>query len=129
VKHIVRRRIALTFDRVYSDNITQGCAWGALAGWYEPTCQTLLFSYTMSLRHEPQNPQNAQNYRYAYVMNLKPTSINKKCAYIMHSKKKKFRTLDTAHHMVQKPNASMMATPQNLRNPSGVGVWQADLGF
>ena len=36
------------FDRVYSGYITQGCAGGALAGGYEPTCQMLLFSYTHS---------------------------------------------------------------------------------
>ena len=35
------------FDCVYSGYITQGCAGGALVGCYEPTCQVLLFPYTL----------------------------------------------------------------------------------
>jgi hypothetical protein len=34
------------FDCVYLGYTTQGCEGVALAGWYEPTCQVLLFPYT-----------------------------------------------------------------------------------
>ena len=42
------RGLLSRFDCVYSDYITQGCAGGALAGCYEPTCQVLLFPYTLT---------------------------------------------------------------------------------
>jgi hypothetical protein len=35
------------FVCVYFGYITQGCAGGALAGCYEPTCQMLSFPYTI----------------------------------------------------------------------------------
>ena len=41
------RGLLSRFDCVYSDYITQGCLGGALAGCYEPTCQELLFPYTL----------------------------------------------------------------------------------
>jgi len=40
------------FDCVYSGYITQGCTGGALVGCYEPTCQELLFPYTLNLTLE-----------------------------------------------------------------------------
>jgi hypothetical protein len=39
------------FVCVYLGYITQGCAGGAVAGCYEPTCQMLVFPYTPRVKH------------------------------------------------------------------------------
>jgi len=74
---------------IQTTSLKQGCAGGALAGCYEPTCQKLLFSWIMCLRHEPQIPHNAKNYRYEVCLRHEPQTNNpkQKCAYIMHSRK------------------------------------------
>ena len=68
------------FDCVYSGYITPGCAGGALVGCYEPTCQMLLFAFTLSLPSSDTQTYSHKHVQYRYPVHCTLLGTMMSCA-------------------------------------------------